>query len=142
MALLTTGTITFDYKGYTTTSEIVLGNKYENLARSIAFEMPDDYDSLYKYFIASVSASSGSYIAILPVDDDAVTITKAITKHPGSWTCCVICRDKKLDFTSETIDVEPLLADAQWVSSTFTGIVYDNGIIKSDITNYTIETDE
>lgn len=140
MALLTSATVTFDYKGYTTTNEVVLGNKYENLARAITFSIPSTYSSKKKYFIASLYISGGSKIVILPVTNDTVTITKAITKYPGSWNCCVICRDTSLDFKEETIDIEPLLSEAQWVSSPFTGVVYDNGILKSTITNYTIES--
>jgi len=140
MALYTSNTITFDYKGYTTTETIVCGNRYENLVRDLAFSFPDVCSSLHKYFIASLQTDSGLKIVVLPISSNKVSITKAITKYAGSWKCCVICREKEISFSDETIDIEPLLSEAQWVSSSFTGTVNDNGISKTSLPNYTIES--
>ena len=131
--------------------EVILGNRYENNDALLAFYYPEDYKDFYKYFIfvkesaaramargrAAVTAGSNN---ILPITDNSLLVSSALTWTTEDWYCYVMFREQELDLNQDTIDISAKNGERLALSDGFVGVVNKNYIDPAALQNAPLDS--
>lgn len=133
--------VTINQSGVPDKKAIVLGNKYENKDEEIQFELPSQYDNYNKYLIAVQNLPFDEKITrVLPITNNTIIVSSALTSHSGKWYMYVMCREKEIDIDAENIDISAKQNEHVFISNGIIGIVQDSLICGQEINN--IQLDE
>lgn len=114
--------------------KVTLGNKYENNDESIHFDLPQEFDSYYKYVIGVISVNGESHTVVLPVNENIMVVSSALTYYSGNWSLYVMCRENEVNLEAEQIDISAKQGEHVFISDGFIGVV-NKSSIESDIVN-------
>ncbi len=114
--------------------KVILGNKYENNDESIHFDLPQEFDSYYKYVIGVISVNGESHTVVLPVNENIMVVSSALTYYSGNWSLYVMCRENEVNLEAEQIDISAKQGEHVFISDGFIGVV-NKSSIESDIVN-------
>lgn len=126
--------------GVPTPNKIVLGNRWENNDEIIHFDLPSTFDNYHKYVIAVMKQSDGNKTVLLPIKNNMIYVSTALTCFSGKWNMYVMCRQKALDLNNANVDIGAQIEEHVFISDVFIGIVNKNMIEKESIENITIDT--
>lgn len=133
--------VTINQSGVPDKKAVVLGNKYENKDEEIQFELPSQYDNYNKYLIAVQNLPFNEKITrVLPMTDNKIIVSSALSSHSGKWYMYVMCREKEIDTDTEKIDISAKQNEHVFISNGIIGIVQDSLICEQEINN--IQLDE
>ena len=113
-----------------------LGNKYENLDETIVFDLPEEFDSYYKYLLAFITVDDKQYFSPLPIINNTVKVSSELTQFAGAWSLYVTCRQQELDLTRENVDISAKEGEHVFISDAIYGIV-SNSVINKDLVKNT-----
>lgn len=93
--------VTIAYNGETIPKRIELGNQNENVDANIYFHIAnDELKNYHKYLLAS----NGNYSDVLPIIDDKVKVSTALTSISGRWTLQVaFCEEEPTDLDATSV---------------------------------------
>lgn len=114
--------------------KVTLGNKYENNDESIHFDLPQEFDSYYKYVIGVISVNGESHTVVLPVNENIMVVSSALTYYSGNWSLYLMCRENEVNLEAEQIDISARQGEHVFISDGFIGVV-NKSSIESDIVN-------
>ena len=122
--------------GIPSEKNILLGNKYENNDTIINFELPSDFDNYNKYVIAV----NGSESRIIPVLNNRMTVSSALTELAGNWAMYLMCRETSIDLSAYVPDISAKDNEHVFISDGFIGTVVNVQIDKRTVEGVIGET--
>ena len=105
--------------GVPSEKNILLGNKYENNDTIINFELPSDFDTYNKYIITV----NGNTTRVLPLTDDRLVVSSALTELAGNWAMYLMCRESTIDLSVDNPDISAKENEHVFISDGFIGTV-------------------
>ena len=100
---------------------ILLGNKYENNDTIVNFDLPADFNT-YKKYIITVNRNT---TRILPLTDDRLVVSSALTELAGNWAMYLMCRESTIDLSVDNPDISAKENEHVFISDGFIGTVAD-----------------
>ena len=122
--------------GIPSEKNILLGNKYENNDTIINFELPSDFDNYNKYVIAV----NGSESRIIPVLNNRMTVSSALTELAGNWAMYLMCRETSIDLSAYVPDISAKDNEHVFISDGFIGTVVNVQIDKRTVERIPLDT--
>ena len=122
--------------GIPSEKNILLGNKYENNDTIINFELPSDFDNYNKYVIAV----NGSESRIIPVLNNRMTVSSALTELAGNWAMYLMCRETSIDLSQYVPDISAKDNEHVFISDGFIGTVVNVQIDKRTVERIPLDT--
>ena len=122
--------------GIPSEKSILLGNKYENNDTIINFELPSDFDNYNKYVIAV----NGSESRIIPVLNNRMTVSSALTELAGNWAMYLMCRETSIDLSQYVPDISAKDNEHVFISDGFVGTVVNVQIDKRTVERIPLDT--
>ncbi len=122
--------------GVPSEKSILLGNKYENNDTIINFELPSDFDNYNKYVIAV----NGSESRIIPVLNNRMTVSSALTELAGNWAMYLMCRETSIDLSQYVPDISAKDNEHVFISDGFVGTVVNVQIDKRTVERIPLDT--
>lgn len=119
--------------------KITLGNKYENNDESIHFDIPQTFDSYHKYVIGVISVNGENHTVVLPVNENIMVVSSALTYYAGNWSLYLMCRQNTIDLDVEQIDITAKPNEHVFISDGFIGIVNKSNIEADMVNNMTLD---
>lgn len=120
--------------------KVILGNKYENNDESIHFDLPQEFDSYYKYVIGVISVNGESHTVVLPVNENIMVVSSALTYYSGNWSLYVMCRENEVNLEAEQIDISAKQGEHVFISDGFIGVVNKSSIEADIVNNLPLDT--
>lgn len=120
--------------------KVELGNRWENNDEVITFSLPNKFNEYFKYLVAVHKKNHTIKTKIIPIIENKVIISSAITSLNGYWHMYVMCRSGAIDIASENIDIAARANEHVFISDGFIGIVNKNNIDKSLVDNIQLDT--
>lgn len=120
--------------------KVTLGNKYENNDESIHFDLPQEFDSYYKYVIGVISVNGESHTVVLPVNENIMVVSSALTYYSGNWSLYVMCRENEVNLEAEQIDISAKQGEHVFISDGFIGVVNKSSIEADIVNNLPLDT--
>lgn len=120
--------------------KVTLGNKYENNDESIHFDLPEEFDSYYKYVIGVISVNGESHTVVLPVNENIMVVSSALTYYSGNWSLYVMCRENEVNLEAEQIDISAKQGEHVFISDGFIGGVNKSSIEADIVNNLPLDT--
>ena len=122
--------------GVPSEKSILLGNKYENNDTIINFELPSDFDNYNKYVIAV----NGSESRIIPVLNNRMSVSSALTEFSGNWSMYLMCRETSIDLSAYVPDISAKDNEHVFISDGFIGTVVNVQIDKRTVERIPLDT--
>ena len=122
--------------GIPSEKSILLGNKYENNDTIINFELPSDFDNYNKYVIAV----NGSESRIIPVLNNRMSVSSALTEFSGNWAMYLMCRETSIDLSAYVPDISAKDNEHVFISDGFVGTVVNVQIDKRTVERIPLDT--
>ena len=122
--------------GIPSEKNILLGNKYENNDTIINFELPSDFDNYNKYVIAV----NGSESRIIPVLNNRMTVSSALTELAANWAMYLMCRETSIDLSQYVPDISAKDNEHVFISDGFIGTVVNVQIDKRTVERIPLDT--
>lgn len=127
--------------GVPSEKKITLGNQWENKDEYIHFDLPQEFDSYYKYLVAVKTMTDAENVTVvLPINENRFIITSSITYLAGAWNMYVMCRQGQLDLSDDKVDLSAAQGEHIFISDGFTGLVTKNLIDKESIENMPMDS--
>lgn len=120
--------------------KVTLGNKYENNDESIHFDLPQEFDSYYKYVIGVISVNGESHTVVLPVNKSIMVVSSALTYYSGNWSLYLMCRENEVNLEAEQIDISARQGEHVFISDGFIGVVNKSSIEADIVNNLPLDT--
>lgn len=120
--------------------KVTLGNKYENNDESIHFDLPQEFDSYYKYVIGVISVNGESHTVVLPVNENIMVVSSALTYYSGNWSLYLMCRENEVNLEAEQIDISARQGEHVFISDGFIGVVNKSSIEADIVNNLPLDT--
>lgn len=120
--------------------KVTLGNKYENNDESIHFDLPQEFDSYYKYVIGVISVNGENHTVVLPVNENIMVVSSALTYYAGNWSLYLMCRQNTIDLDVEQIDITAKPNEHVFISDGFIGVVNKSSIEADIVNNLPLDT--
>lgn len=120
--------------------KVTLGNKYENNDESIHFDLPEEFDSYYKYVIGVITINGENHTVVLPVNENIMVVSSALTYYSGSWSLYVMCRENEVNLEAEQIDISAKQGEHVFISDGLIGVVNKSSIEADIVNNLPLDT--
>lgn len=120
--------------------KITLGNKYENNDESIHFDIPQTFDSYHKYVIGVISVNGENHTVVLPVNENIMVVSSALTYYSGNWSLYLMCRENEVNLEAEQIDISARQGEHVFISDGFIGVVNKSNIEADIVNNLPLDT--
>lgn len=120
--------------------KVTLGNKYENNDESIHFDLPQEFDSYYKYVIGVISVNGEGHTVVLPVNKSIMVVSSALTYYSGNWSLYLMCRENEVNLEAEQIDISARQGEHVFISDGFIGVVNKSSIEADIVNNLPLDT--
>lgn len=121
--------------------KVILGNKYENNDESIHFDLPEEFDSYYKYVIGVITINGENHTVVLPVNEkNIMVVSSALTYYAGNWSLYLMCRENAINLESEEIDISAKSNEHVFIADGFIGIVNKSNIEADVVNNLPLDT--
>lgn len=119
--------------------KINLGNKYENKDEVIHFELPTDFDTYNKYVIGVIRVNGENITKVVPVTDNLMIVSTALTYYEGNWSLYLMCRENTLDLETDPVDISAKNNEHVFISDGFIGVVNKSNIEADMINNMPLD---
>jgi hypothetical protein len=122
--------------GVPSEKSILLGNKYENNDTIIEFDLPADFENYNKYVVAV----NGNTTRIIPVINNQMAVSSALTELSGNWAMYLMCRESAIDLSVYVPDISAKDNEHVFISDGFVGTVVNIQIDKRTVERIPLDT--